>query len=720
MTAPDIGAGCNNTGMAGVKQQVEVEGRSLSLSNLDKALYPGNGFTKAQVIDYYIRIAPWMLAHYAKRPVTMKRFPDGVRGKAFYEKDAPKHTPEWVHTTDVPRQKGGQPIRYVCVDDLPTLVWCANIASLELHLFLHRAGQLDCPASMVFDLDPGEGADLVTCARVAFYLRELLDANGLQCLPKVSGSKGLQLYVPLNTKVSYAQTRAFAQGAAQLLEKRHPKLIVSEMAKNLRHGKVFIDWSQNSDFKTTIGVYSLRANNDEPFVSAPVSWEELAAAKEREDGASLHFAPDVAIKRAESAGDLFAPLLALKQTLPESLSESDGAAKPPASKDHGKLVRAKAVKLEDDLLASLPKAAAAFIQPMLLLRTERLPEGPAWLYELDGYRAVVAKSTGRVRLWSRNENDFGQKYPAIAAALAQLPDDTVVDGEIVALDPEGRPSFNALQNYGSDQTPLIYYLFDAMVLNGRDLRGETLEARRKLLEERVLPLMAEPIRASPVLPGNLDELIAAVKEQGLEGLVGKRRDSRYAPGERSGAWMKMRVNEGQEFVIGGYTVGGRSFDALVFGYYEGDELIYVARTRNGFTPTGRDQLMKKFRGLEIAKCPFANLPEARSGRWGQGLTAAKMKDCRWLKPVLVGQFEFREWTPDNHLRHSRFVALRDDKKPREVKREVYNRVKILGSFRAALVAYADGSSGRPSPPAPKCRFRLSAGESVSVRPFSAM
>jgi ATP-dependent DNA ligase len=370
------------------------------------------------------------------------------------------------------------------------------------------------------------------------------------------------------------------------------------MAKNLRHGKIFIDWSQNSDFKTTIGVYSLRANNDVPFVSAPVSWDELALVRDKGDAASLRFAPDAAIKRPESAGDLFAPMLDMEQTLPKSLSESDAAAKPPPPKDHGKRVRGKAAKGEDDLLASLPKAAAAFIPPMLLLRTDRLPEGPAWLYELklDGYRGVAAKSAGRVGVWSRNENDFGQKYPTIAAALAKLPDDTVVDGEIVALDPEGRPSFNVLQNYGSDQTPLIYYLFDAMVLNVRDLRGQTMEARRKLLEEKVLPLMAEPIRASPVLPGNPDELIGAVKEQGLEGLVAKRRDSRYESGERSGAWLKMRVNEGQEFVIGGYTVGGRAFDALVFGYYEGDELIYVARTHNGFTPAGRDQLMKKFRG----------------------------------------------------------------------------------------------------------------------------
>jgi ATP-dependent DNA ligase len=182
------------------------------------------------------------------------------------------------------------------------------------------------------------------------------------------------------------------------------------------------------------------------------------------------------------------------------------------------------------------------------------------------------------------------------------------------------------------------------------LRDLTLEQRRGKLETDVFPLLDEPIRPSPVLPGSLSDLIKAVKEQGLEGLVAKQRGSRYEAGERSGAWQKMRVNEGQEFVIGGYTVGGRTFDALVFGYYEGSRLMYVARTRNGFTQSVRTQLMQKFRGLEIPNCPFVNLPEKRSGRWGQGLTAAKMKDCRWLKPVLVGQFEFREWTPDDHLR----------------------------------------------------------------------
>jgi bifunctional non-homologous end joining protein LigD len=267
--------------MATAKRTVEVEGRSVNLSNLDKILYPGNAFTKAQVIDYYIRMAPWLLPHFARRPITMLRFPDGVTGKAFYEKDAPKHTPAWVHTANVPRQSGGKPIRYICVDDLPTLVWCANIASLELHPFLHRAERLDRPDAMVFDLDPGEGTSLLTCAEVAFSLKSLLESNGLQSFPKVSGSKGLQLYVPLNTMTTYAHTRSVAQAAAIELERQNPKGVVSDMAKNLRRGKVFIDWSQNSDFKTTIGAYSLRAKSDEPFVSMPVTWESSQTCKAR-------------------------------------------------------------------------------------------------------------------------------------------------------------------------------------------------------------------------------------------------------------------------------------------------------------------------------------------------------------------------------------------------------------------------------------------------------
>jgi DNA ligase D-like protein (predicted ligase) len=312
-----------------------------------------------------------------------------------------------------------------------------------------------------------------------------------------------------------------------------------------------------------------------------------------------------------------------------------------------------------------------FIEPMLLLATEQLPSGAQWLYELklDGFRAVALKTGGRVHLRSRNDKDFNPKYPAITKALAAMPDETVIDGEIVALDESGKPSFNALQNNGSGEAQLFYYAFDVMVLEGNDVTNEPLTARRALLQSRVLTRLDEPIRESSELDASLPELIQSVKAHGLEGLVAKRRDSRYEPGQRGGSWLKMRLNRGQEFVIAGYTPGPRTFDAIIFGYYDGDKLIYVARTRNGFTPASREQLSKRFQGLDVASCPFANLPEAHSGRWGQGLTAEKMTECRWLRPLLVAQFEFVEFTPDNHLRHSRFVGLREDKNPRDVRRE---------------------------------------------------
>jgi DNA ligase D-like protein (predicted ligase) len=317
------------------------------------------------------------------------------------------------------------------------------------------------------------------------------------------------------------------------------------------------------------------------------------------------------------------------------------------------------------------RVKAGFIEPMLLLRTDKLPDDPKrWEYQLklDGYRAIAFKSGGRLHLRSRNDNDFSSRYPAVMRGLARLPDETVIDGEIVALDEHGRPSFNALQNFVPG-TPVQFYVFDVMVLSGRDVSTEAHESRKRLLVQKIVPALDEPVRYAGELEASLRDLIHSVKAHGFEGLVAKRRTSRYEPGLRSGAWMKMRVNRGQELVIGGYTIGTKAFDALIFGYYDGGQLLYAARTRNGFTPATRVQLMKRFRALETTQCPFANLPEARSGRWGQGLTKAKMADCRWLKPALVAQVEFVEWTPDNHLRHSRFVALREDKDAREVTRE---------------------------------------------------
>ncbi len=308
---------------------------------------------------------------------------------------------------------------------------------------------------------------------------------------------------------------------------------------------------------------------------------------------------------------------------------------------------------------------------MRLLRQDKLPDDPAqWQYELkfDGYRAVAFKSGGRVFLRSRNNRDFNNKYPSIVRALAGLPDNTVIDGEVVALDDQGKPSFGALQQSGP-ATPVVYFVFDVMMIGGTSLQNEPLDARRAILEQQVAPSLDEPALLSEVLSGSLPTLVAAVRENAFEGLVAKRRDSRYQPGLRSGAWRKMRIDRGQEFVIGGYSTGSSTFDAIIVGYYEGDRLLYAARTRNGFTPATRADLYKKFRRLEIATCPFVNLPEAKAGRWGQGLTPAKMLECRWLKPVLVAQLEFLEWTADNHLRHARFVGLREDKPANQVRRE---------------------------------------------------
>ena len=317
------------------------------------------------------------------------------------------------------------------------------------------------------------------------------------------------------------------------------------------------------------------------------------------------------------------------------------------------------------------KGKGRFIDPMLLLRTDSLPnDSNRWQYQLkfDGYRAIAFKTGGQIRLRSRNDNDFSNRYASVVHGLAKLPNETVVDGELVAFGDDGRPSFNALQNH-SPSAPVLFYVFDVMMLAGRDLRNETLESRRRLLENKIVPKLAEPARYAAEIDATLRDLIHSVKAQGFEGVVAKRRNSLYEAGRRSGAWLKMRVNRGQEFVIGGYTIGTQTFDALIFGYYEGDRLLYVARTRSGFTPATRQQLFKKIKGLESSNCPFANLPEERSGRWGQGLTKAKMAACRWLKPEFVGQFEFLEWTADNHLRHSKFIALREDKPAREVRRE---------------------------------------------------
>ena len=298
------------------KAELIVEGRKLTVSNLNKILYPKAGFTKGQLIDYYIQVAPVLLPHLKDRPLTMKRYPNGVEEPFFYEKNCPAHRPPWVKTAKVWSEGNQREMHYCLAQDLPTLVWAANLADIELHTSLARKKDISRPTMMVFDLDPGAPADIVQCCQVGLWLRDLLTAMKLKSWAKTSGSKGLQVYVPLNTPATFDKTKELSRALAEHLEHGHPKLVVSKMAKALRTGKVFVDWSQNDEHKTTVNVYSLRAK-EQPTVSAPVTWEEVATALKKKKADLLVFPSDRVVQRIAQFGDLFKPVETLKQKLPK-------------------------------------------------------------------------------------------------------------------------------------------------------------------------------------------------------------------------------------------------------------------------------------------------------------------------------------------------------------------------------------------------------------------
>jgi bifunctional non-homologous end joining protein LigD len=300
------------------KTMLKVDKREVAVSNLDKVFYPETGFTKGEVIDYYIRIAPVMLPHLKGRPISLKRYPDGVDGMFFYEKQCPSHAPSWIKTKKV--AKTGGYIDYCVINDLPSLVWAANIANLEFHTFQHVGSALQRPTALVFDLDPGPPADILQCCEVALHLKGMFDALKLESFAKSSGSKGMQLMVPLNTPVTYEKTKAFARHVAATLTRELPDLVVDDMKKVLRKGKVFIDWSQNDDKKTTVTAYSLRAKA-KPTASTPVKWSEVKNAVSK--GRKLVFESDEVLRRVKKWGDLFEPVLTLKQKLPKLKNVAD-------------------------------------------------------------------------------------------------------------------------------------------------------------------------------------------------------------------------------------------------------------------------------------------------------------------------------------------------------------------------------------------------------------
>jgi bifunctional non-homologous end joining protein LigD len=295
---------------------ISVGSRKLKLTNLDKVLYPKAGFTKGDVIDYYRNVAPTLLPHLKDRPLTMKRYPNGVDEEFFYQKEAPKHRPPWVKTVPIWSRGNKRDINFLLVNNLSTLIWIANLADLELHTSLSKASNPHRPTMVVFDLDPGPPATIIECCEVGLMVRDLFGGLGLESFAKTSGSKGLQVYVPLNTRVSYDDTKPFAHKAAQRLEEQHPDLVISNMRRDLRSGKVLVDWSQNDDMKTTICVYSLRAR-ERPTVSTPVTWEEVERTAAKGDPGELVLEWSDTLERIDRLGDLFEPVLRLRQRLPK-------------------------------------------------------------------------------------------------------------------------------------------------------------------------------------------------------------------------------------------------------------------------------------------------------------------------------------------------------------------------------------------------------------------
>lgn len=347
----------------------------------------------------------------------------------------------------------------------------------------------------------------------------------------------------------------------------------------------------------------------------------------------------------------------------------------PAAKPQRVRPRAPAAptRKHDPALDDQPREKPRFVEPMKALLTGELPKGRQWVYEIkfDGFRALAVKSKGKVSLVSRNGKDMTRRYPEVAQALEQFPSDSaVLDGEVVAVDAQGRSSFQLLQSYlapGNSKPPLLYYVFDILNLDGRSLVGLPLTERKEILE-RLLHGLPDTVRFSAAIEAESSRLLNEMKRRGLEGVIAKRKDSRYEPGRRSGAWAKFKWSNEQEFVIGGFTPpkgNRRYFGAILAGYYEREKLLFASKVGAGFSTTQLRSLHGRFQKLRRSDCPFANLPERIPG----GLTAAAMRKCTWLKPELVCQVRFTEWTRDNHLRHPLFLGLREDKTAREVVKE---------------------------------------------------
>lgn len=596
----------------------------VTLTNADKVLYPatstGRAVTKADVFDYYTRIAPVMLPHIAGRPVTRKRWPDGVDAEAFFEKQLAASAPDWLHRASLRHRSGIT--TYPIIDSVDALAWIAQQAALEVHVPQWRFvdGKPGPATRLVFDLDPGEGLTLSGVAEVARAIRGLITAMGLAVLPVTSGSKGMHLYVPLDRPVRSASAVILAKRVAQQLEAMMPQRVTATMTKSLRAGRVFVDWSQNNAAKTTVAPYSLRGRRH-PTVAAPRSWAEL----DDPDLRQLRY--HEVLDRVARDGDLLAAL--------------DRPAHPRSCR---------------------PAFTFADLSPMLATAgsVTGLDEAQ-WAFEgkWDGYRMLVEADHGSIRLRSRSGRDSTDEYPQLRSIAADLAEHHVVlDGEVVALDTAGAPSFRALQDR-TRRADIEFWAFDLLYLDGRALLAAAYRDRRRLLEA-----LADRtgLIVHDLLAGDGRSAMDQSRGLGWEGVVAKKWDSTYRSGRRASSWIKQKHWKTQEVVIGGWRAGGGGRGAgvgsLLTGVPVGGKLRFAGRVGTGFTERELVRLHEALAALRTGESPFDSK-----------LSGADAAGVRFVRPELVGEVRYREWTADGRLRHPSWRGLRPDKTPGDVVRE---------------------------------------------------
>jgi len=778
------------------EQWVTVGGHKLKLTNLDKVMYPATGTTKGDVIDYYARVAEVLLPFGRGRPVTRKRWVHGVGtatqpGEMFFQKNLDDSTPDWV-TRGTIRHKDHDN-DYPLLNNQATLAWLAQIAALELHVpqwKFGRDGKPKNPDRLVIDLDPGPGVDLQQVAHVARLAKAILDDMGLDSLPVTSGSKGIHLYARLDGKQSSENVSAVARELARALEADHPDLIVSDMKKSLRDGKVLVDWSQNSANKTTIVPYSLRGRVH-PTVAAPRTWRELASKNLKQ----LDYTEVLArVAKGKTPGlgdegaveeDRLTTYRSMRDSskTPEPVPSTIGAGhgnsfviqEHHASRLHwdfrlehdGVLVswalpkgvptetgkNHLAVQTEDhpieyggfagdipkgeygaghveiwdsgtfelekwrdgkEVIATLhgekqgthkyalihtrenqwlihlmkdqPTDAAAAPAPERAPSTRTLPApmlatlgsetsidpDERWAFEMkwDGIRAIVEVAGGVVRIVSRNGIDQTARYPELSDLLRSVSVDVILDGEIVALNASGRPDFGRLQarmkltrpaeiEKARGTTPVHLMLFDIIERDGVDLSSRSYDERREILLDTARSTGA--VQVPPAFEGDLDDAVSSSQELGLEGVMAKRRDSTYRHG-RSSDWVKLKHHRTQEVVVIGWRAGaGRRANrvgSLLLGVPDGTTMNYVGRVGTGFRERDLDEMLDRFSSMERPTAPVTGVP------------AVDARNVHWVRPDLVGEVEFAEWTRSGRLRQPRWRGWRHDKAVSDLRIEI--------------------------------------------------